>query len=199
MTDRAGAWLIIDEVYLDYMHANRGGELRTAASLGPHVIATSSLTKVYGLGGLRAGWLMSSPEITERVRDAMDHMMVNNASPSMNLAIRALENADRLCDRTRRIYETGRPIVERWLRSRPDLTCAGDDGAVFVFITLPDGVDDRHVLELLVSKYDTVVVPGSFFGAPGHIRVSFILPESDQTEALDRLGRAIDQAHIAVS
>ncbi|UCG31625.1 MAG: pyridoxal phosphate-dependent aminotransferase [Phycisphaerales bacterium] len=194
MTGRAGASLIIDEVYLDYLHINRGGAPNTAASLAPHIIATSSLTKVYGLGGLRAGWLMASPEMAERVRRAMDHLMVNNSSVSMNLAIRALENMSALEARTRWMYEQGRPVVQTWLDARDDPGCSEDDGAVFVFINLGPGVDDWRLMERLVEQYSVAVVPGTFFGCPGHIRVSFTLPPDPLREALDRLGRAIDEA-----
>jgi aspartate/methionine/tyrosine aminotransferase len=194
MTARAGASLIIDEVYLDYLHVNRGGAPSTAASLAPHIIATSSLTKVYGLGGLRAGWLIATPEAAERVRRAMDYLMVNNSSVSMNLAIRALENMSALEARTRRMYERGRPVVRSWLDACDDLRCWGDDGAVFVLVDLGAGVDDWRLTERLIERYDVAVVPGTFFGCPGHIRVSFTLPPDPLREALDRVRRAIDEA-----
>jgi hypothetical protein len=194
LTDRYGATLIVDEVYLDYAYINLGGRPCTAATLGPHVVATSSLTKAFGLGGLRAGWLFAAPEIAERVRRAMDHTTVNNSSPSMNLAIRALANIERLEARTRRFYELGRPVIRDWLESRPDLSCAGNDGALFVFVNLGPELDAQRLVDLLADKYDTLVVPGRFFDSPHHIRMSFALEPARLREALDRLAAAIDEA-----
>jgi len=193
LTDRHGATLIIDEVYLDYLHVNKGAKLHTAASLGPHLITTNSLTKVYGLGGLRAGWLMAAPETAERVCRAMDHLVVNNASPSMNLAIRALGHIKRLEARTRRLYQQGWPVTRQWLEARPDLSCPGNDGALFVFVNLGPGLDAQRLLDRLVQAHDTLVAPGRFFGRPDYVRVSFALPPEQLREALSRLGQAIDE------
>jgi len=63
-----GAYVIVDEVYRDFAHINRGIPRATASLLGPNVIVTNSLTKAYGLGGLRAGWLVAAPELMERAR-----------------------------------------------------------------------------------------------------------------------------------
>lgn len=195
LTDRHNAALIIDEVYLDYPCVTRGAARMTAATLAPHVVTTSSLTKVYGLGGLRAGWLIANPRRAECVRRAMDHLTVNNAAPSMNLAVRALGNIHRLEERTKDLYRAGWPVVTEWLGSRPDLGCAGNDGATFVFVDLGRDIDAQRLLDLLVRKYDTLVTPGGFFDRPHHVRISFHLAPDRLREALDRIGQAIDELH----
>lgn len=193
LTARHDAYLIIDEVYGDYAHVNCGRPLRTAASLAPHVITTSSLTKVYGLGGLRTGWLLAEPSVADRARNVMDHLSVNNSAPGMNLAIRAFRNMDRLVARTHGRYERGWPVVRQWLADRPDVSCTGNDGATFVFLNLGPEVETQRILDLALSRYETKFVPGRFFDRPHHLRLGFCLPPDDLREALSRLGECIDE------
>ena len=80
-----------------------------------------------------------------------------------------------------------------WLASRSDLTCPGNDGAIFVFVGLGSAVDGQRLVDLLVRKYDTLVVPGRFFDRPNHVRISFHLPPIDLRSALDRIGLAVDE------
>lgn len=99
MCARANATLIVDEVYLDAA-SMIGREARwTAAAHADHCIATGSLSKVYGLGGLRAGWLLGDPDTVRRAQDIMDLLSVQNAAPAASLAVRALANLGNLEER----------------------------------------------------------------------------------------------------
>ncbi|MCH7814785.1 MAG: pyridoxal phosphate-dependent aminotransferase, partial [Planctomycetes bacterium] len=72
LTAEYGARLIVDEVYLDYAVLNAGRARSSAIGLGEQVLVTDSLTKVYGLGGLRAGWLIAEPQVLRRAREIVD-------------------------------------------------------------------------------------------------------------------------------
>ena len=191
LTARHGAALIIDEVYRDALHICGGEPLRTAASLAPHVTTTNSLTKVYGLGRLRAGWLIAEPQVAERARNAGDCLMVVNPSPTMNLAVRAFANVARLEERSRNIHARGWAVVRDWLAGHPDITCPGNEGTIFVWLNLSERIDARRLVERLVEKYDTLVVPGHFFGCPHHVRLGFGREPELVREGLDRLDKAL--------
>ncbi len=193
LTLRYGAALIIDEVYLDAAYLAGRAPLHTAATLGPHITVTNSLTKVYGLGPVRAGWLIGSPQVAERARNACDYLMVNNASTSMNLGARALSNIARLEQRSRKIHAAAWPILHEWLERRPHLRCTGNDGAVFVLIRLPDGLNAAPFVDHLVRWHDTLVVPGSFFQLPGHIRLGFAVEPELLREGLSRFDAAVSE------
>lgn len=190
---RRHATLIVDEVYLDFAHVNRGCARSTAANLGDHVIATSSLTKVYGLGSLRAGWLLANPETIEQARRVMDHIMVVNAAPAEALAVQALRAIDRLAERTRRLYYANYPVLRDWLASRDDLISYGNDGALFEFVGVAGVADTRPLCELLAKQYETQIVPGHFFGAPDHVRIGFALENDALKEGLSRLSEGLDR------
>ena len=187
-----GAHLVVDEVYRDFTHLNHGLCRETAARLGPHVIATSSLTKVYGFGGLRVGWLIGSPALVEQSRHVVDHLFVDLPAPSASLAIGVLDSIDHFAARTRAVYETGFRLFSRWIGQRRDVHWSGDDGAVFAYLRLPPGLMADDFCETLRTRYDTQVVSGSFFEQPDHIRIGFGIPADDLTAGLTRIGEALD-------
>ncbi|MCH7525915.1 MAG: pyridoxal phosphate-dependent aminotransferase [Planctomycetes bacterium] len=193
---RHSALLLVDEVYRDFACINCGARRESAASLGPHVLTTSSLTKVYGLGGLRAGWILGSPEQIERAQCVMDHLSVDLPAPTTSLSIHAFKRLDRLAERTRAIYQHAHPVLSQWLSSRADLTGYGDAGATFAYLRLPAGTDADAFCQFLREEHDTQIVPGSFFGASDHIRIGFGVPPekiADLREGLSRVGHALDQ------
>ena len=193
LTAANGAYLIVDEVYRDYACINGALPPGTAATLGDHVIVTNSLTKVYGLGTLRAGWMLAEPEIIERARDLLDHLCVINPAPSQQLAAAALAQQDRLAERTRRIHQAGYPVFSQWLDSRDDVVGWGNDGAVFEFPRIAGLDDTRSLCQMLAQEYDVSVVPGAFFGAPQHVRISFTPAPDLLAEGLARISKALDR------
>lgn len=193
LCDRYSAILIVDEVYRDFAHLNGGIPRTTAATLGDQVLTTNSLTKVYGLGGLRAGWLIAAPPWIALASRILDILCVDVPAPTASLAIRALENLERFEQRTRGIYRECAPIVTQWLESRRDVGGYGLDGAVFAYLGLPAGVDADEFTWFLRETFDTQVVSGAFFGEPDHIRVGFGVPPDRLREGLRRIGLALDR------
>jgi hypothetical protein len=188
---RVNATLILDEVYLDGAHLAGLRERWTAANLAENIIVTSSLTKVYGLGGLRAGWIIAGKDVVDRARDMMDLLSVDNAAPASSLAMRALSNLPTLERRYRRYHKQGQGVFRRWLAGEPLIRGYPNHGALFECVCLPDGVDPDHLNEVLVGHYDTQVVSGGFFGLSDHIRLSIALPQDDLAVALSRISHAL--------
>jgi aspartate/methionine/tyrosine aminotransferase len=188
---RANATVIVDEAYLDGVCLTGHGPRWTAATLADNVVSTSSLTKVYGLGGLRIGWLIANPEFAERGRYIMDLLSVVNAVPAMSLALCALSKLQDLEERYQRFYEEGQVVYRRWLAGEHLVRGYENLGAMFECVRLSDGISADRFNELLVTEYDTQVVPGRFFGLDDHIRLSIALPAADLTEALSRVSEAL--------
>ncbi len=186
-----GATLVVDEVYREFAHLNRGLLRHTTASLGPHVVATNSLTKVYGFGGLRVGWLIGPPAVVEQARAVVDHLFVDLPAPSASLAIRVFKRIDRFAHRTQAIYDAGIRIFSQWIVSQGSLYWYGNDGAVFAYLRLPKDLTAAEFCQALRSRYDTQVVPGTFFEQPDHIRVGLGVPEDELSGGLERIGQVI--------
>jgi len=189
--EHAGATLIVDEAYLDGAHLVAGGPMWTAANVSSNVIVTSTLTKVYGLGGLRAGWILAHDEMADRAREMMDILSVCNAAPAASLAVRAFECISHLEKRYRDCHKQGQLIFQSWIENEPLVRRYDNHGALFECVGLPPGVTGDRLNDLLAGEYDTQVTPGSFFGLPDHIRLSITHPPDQQTEALSRISKAL--------
>lgn len=187
----ANASVIVDEVYLDAAHLNAGRERWTAAGISDNVTTVNSLTKIHGLGGLRAGWLIACPEIAERARDVVDLLHADFPAPSSELALQAFACAERFEDTYRRLYEAGQPVFRRWLADEPLVGGYESFGALFELVRLPGGVSSVELNRLLVAEFETQVVPGAFFDLDDHIRVSLASPAGELEEALGRISSAI--------
>jgi aspartate/methionine/tyrosine aminotransferase len=190
MAERVGATVLVDEVYLDSVP----GEVQMpAATLSPAFISTCSLTKAYGLSGLRAGWILASPENSERVRRFRDLVDGVGSFPSELLALVALENLPALRQRARGILDPNFRLLDEFMASRPELQWVRPSGGSVGFPRI-EGVDDvTGFVELLRDRYDTGVVPGYFFEAPAHFRIALGGRKDVLEGGLERLGTALDK------
>ncbi len=189
-----GAHVLLDEVYLDVAAAAApaGTDVeRTFGGRGEPFVCTNSLTKSYGLSGLRCGWILSSPEVAERIRRTRDVVDGTGSIVAERLAVVAFRHLERLIHRSLSLLETNRPILRRFLESRADLEWAPSAGTV-VFPRLKDVTDTMEFAERLFATRDTAVVPGRFFQAPAHIRIGFGGPTETLQQGLEAIGQALD-------
>jgi aspartate/methionine/tyrosine aminotransferase len=184
----SGAKVLVDEVYLE----SAGSPQPTAAGLGPEFVVTSSLTKVYGLSGLRCGWILAEPELAERIWRLNDLMVVNRAHQAERLACIAFEHlADISAGLHQRLREN-RALLNTFLAGRTDLEGMEARHGMTAFPRWSGG-DTRRLDEYLRTKFDTSVVPGHWFDLPDHFRIGFGGDTSDLKEGLSRLGEAMDR------
>lgn len=184
-----GARVLVDEVYLD---AAFGAEPRSAFHLGNEFVITNSLTKVYGLSGLRCGWVLAEPRLIERMWRLSDLFNVIPAHSSELLSVKALERLPELHARTRGILDRNRALVNQFLAGRPQLECAPAQYGMTVFPRLI-GPAVESLCEKLRHQYETTIVPGSFFDQPDHFRLSYGQDTPTVEEGLKRVGLALDE------
>lgn len=183
-----GARILVDEVYLDAAF-----ELspKTSQRLAPNILVSSSLTKVYGLSGLRCGWVIATPEIAQRVWRLIDLFGVIPSHAAERLSVIALENMGLLVSHARGLLTANRDLLNRFFASRDDLETAPMRFGTVAFPRLKSGQVER-LCQILRAKYETSVVPGHFFEMPAHFRVGIGRVTADVEEGLARLGRALD-------
>jgi hypothetical protein len=184
-----GARVLVDEVYLD---AQFGRTPRSAFHLGEEFVTTNSLTKVYGLSGLRCGWALAAPELAQKMWRLNDLFGVIPAHAAERLSCIALANLDRISRRARRLLETNGALLNSFLESRDDLDSLKHQSGTVSFPRLKQG-DVNGLCALLREKYETSVVPGSFFEMPHHFRIGIGCDTAMLTGGLERLGAALDE------
>jgi len=180
-----GARVLIDEVYLD-----AAGQ-RSAVHLGPGFAITNSLTKVYGISGLRCGWILAEPELAERMWRLNDLFGVNQAHQAERLGCIAFDHIDQVIGDTPAMLQSNRKLFNEFLATRPDLECALAVHGITVFPRWSGG-DTQGLDDHLRAHYECAVVPGRWFEMPDHFRVGFGVSTDTFAEALARLGRGLD-------
>lgn len=192
----AGARVLVDEVYLEvpWLEGARATPgPRSAFHLGPTFVVTSSLTKGYGLGDLRCGWILAEPALTERMWSLLDLTVGNVPHLTERLSVVALRELPRLADRAKGLLAANRALLDRFLAGRDDLEVVRPPSGTVVFPRWRKG-DVAPLCALLRERYETTVVPGAFFGAPEHFRLGIGGATDRLVEGLDRLGRALDES-----
>lgn len=182
-----GPRVLIDEVYLDAAPGQT-----TAALIGDAFICTASLTKVYGLSGLRCGWILASPALTERFWRLNELFSVAQAHATEQLSLLALARLDEVVGDTPALLQRNRALANAFLAGRAELEVAPMVHNVTCFPRLKRGDVDALNLRLR-SDYDTSIVPGRFFGLPDHFRLGIGMDTAVLEAGLERLGRALDE------
>ena len=185
---RSNARILVDEVYLDAAAPPR----RSVVHLGPEFVCTNSLTKVYGLSGLRCGWILAEPELAERMWRLNDLFGVNQAHQAERLACIAFEHIDAVIGDTPAMLGRNRALFNAFAESRADLQCMPAEHGIVAFPCSVGGDTDR-LDALLREKYDTAVVPGRWFEMADHFRIGLGCPTEMLEEGLRRLGAALDE------
>jgi aspartate/methionine/tyrosine aminotransferase len=188
MARSVGARVLVDEVYLDAVYSNTP---KSAFHLGPEFIATSSLTKVYGLSGLRCGWILAQPDLARLMWRLNDLFASIPAHPAELLSVIALENLDRIRTRSRKIVETDRALLAGWLAHQKLVSTPSTEFGTTAVLRLCQG-DVEQFLTRLRAEHDTSAVPGRFFGLPNHFRIGMGVDSEIFREGLQRIGQALN-------
>jgi aspartate/methionine/tyrosine aminotransferase len=187
---RVGARVLVDEVYLDAAFARSP---QTAQRLGEHFISTASLTKVYGLSGLRCGWILAAPALAERAWRLNDLFGVAQPHASERLSCIAFARLPEIAAATRALLERNRALANSFFSTRDDIETFPITDGMVSFPRLRHNGSADSLCALLREKYETSLVPGRFFEMPGHFRLSITGDTEMLSGGLERLGAALDE------
>jgi aspartate/methionine/tyrosine aminotransferase len=182
-----GALVLVDEVYLDAVYQ---GTPRTSFHLGPEFVVTSSLTKVYGVSGLRCGWILAQPDLAWKMRRLNDLYSATPVYPGLLLSVAAFKHLNLLREKARRIVEADRKLLLDFLTEGSALSAVWMEWGTTSFVQVLDrNADD--LLHKLRAEFDTSAVPGRFFEMPDHFRIGMGVNTEMFAEGLNRIGRAL--------
>jgi aspartate/methionine/tyrosine aminotransferase len=196
MAERAGARVLVDEVYLEMLFGQDApfcfpiGKSIAPAGDNPFIV-TSSLTKVYGLSGLRCGWVLAAPELAKRMWLLNDLFAASPVHSAERMSVMAFDHLEHFRQRARALLASNRVLVAAFLDSRRDLECFRPPAGSVVFPRLTHG-DPEEFFKLLREKYETTVVPGKFFEMPRHFRIGIGGDTAGLRAGLERLSAALE-------
>ncbi|MFN2515722.1 MAG: aminotransferase class I/II-fold pyridoxal phosphate-dependent enzyme [Pyrinomonadaceae bacterium] len=189
MARKRNARVLVDEVYLEMLFEEPP---RTAYHLGPEFIATSSLTKAFGLSGLRCGWILAQPELAKYMWRLNDLFAATPVHAGESLSVLSLQQLPGIAHRSRIRLDENRKLLNQFLDGRDDLEVIRPPFGSIMFPRVKHGTAER-LCTVLREKYETSVVPGSFFEMPAHFRVGVGGDSETMSEGLERLGKALDE------
>lgn len=185
-----GVWVLVDEIYLD--HLKPGAADPTCFHYSDNVIVTSSMTKVYGVGVLRCGWVLAPKNIADRLLEIIDLTTVIQPGIAQNLGARLLMNADRLRPRARIRHERGMAILKAWAAGRGDITVFDAPGGITAAVKVNGLRDSGELCDFLVRHHSVLVAPGTAFQMPEWLRINIAGEPDWLRQALAALGRGLD-------
>ena len=191
--DRVGAWILADEVYRG---AERVTDVETPSFYGRYdkVIATGSLSKAYGIPGLRIGWVVGPVETIDDIWSRHEYITISAGMLDNHLAALALSPKvrPRLIQRARDYIRRGYPVLEEWMESHGDtFSLTPPEASAIAFVRYNLDINSTELSERLCKEKSVYIVPGDHFGIDHHVRISFGLPHDYLVPALDRIHELI--------
>ncbi len=187
-----GCWLHADEVYC-------GTELaqpETPSFWGEYdkVICVNSLSKAYGLAGLRIGWVVAAPGVIEALWRRHEYAVIAASGPSMKLAEIALKHDKRkmLLHRQKKLSRKGHKILQDWIQTQHGaFSIVTPQATSIAFVRYHVDVPSFELAEHIRETNSVLVAPGAFLGTEHHLRIALGYQPERITEALNRIGAAM--------
>jgi aspartate/methionine/tyrosine aminotransferase len=192
---RSQTHILVDEVYLETVFDRDppfAFGIGQSLPNGNRFIVTNSLTKTYGLSGLRCGWILARPELAKRIWRLNDLFGANAPHSSEALSVVAFDHLEKFRERARALLGHNRVLLDSFLDSRNDLQCFRPPAGTVVFPRLLQH-DPEIFFQRLRDKYETSVVPGKFFEMPDHFRIGIGGDTETLRSGLEQLGWTLDE------
>jgi aspartate/methionine/tyrosine aminotransferase len=189
LCQKTGAWLHADEVY-------NGTELNgdeTPAFWGMYdkLLCVNSLSKAYGLAGLRIGWVVAAPETIEELWRRHEYVVIAASGPSMKLAEIALKPEKRkmLLERQKRLSREGHVLLEKWVaRQEGRFSVQKAVATSIAFVRYHFDMPSVELANHIRKKASVLVAPGSQLGTENHLRITVGYEPAKINAALERIG-----------
>ena len=187
LAERSHAYLLHDETYRELSFEKPPP---AAVELSDHAISMTTMSKAYGLPGIRIGWVAGPRHIVEAVRKVREQITICNNSVGEAIACAALRKRDVVLRRARESVKRNFQTLKAWMNAQKTLEWIEPRGGVVAFPRLKSGQDTEELCRLLVRKYRTFTIPGYCFEMKRHMRVGFGGRAGELKAGLERLGKA---------
>jgi aspartate/methionine/tyrosine aminotransferase len=193
IAESVGAWILADEVYCG---AERLTNNQTPSFFGRYekVIAVGSMSKAYGLPGLRIGWVVAPVDIIEAIWARHEYTTISATILSNKLAAIALSPKvrPRIIKRARDFIRNGYSILQKWMDSHENtFSVIPPQAAAIAFVRYHLNINSTEFAERLRREKSVFIVPGDHFGMDKFFRISFGLPQEYLTSGLNRIHELI--------
>ncbi|MDH5492403.1 MAG: pyridoxal phosphate-dependent aminotransferase [Myxococcales bacterium] len=196
-------WIIVDEIYAELVYGGfeQRSMLEVAPELRDRILIVDGVSKTYAMTGWRIGWVLGPARVMKALDTIQSQSTTNPATVAQHAAIAALRGPQDCVEEMRAAFEARRSILVQGLEAIDGVSARMPEGAFYAFASVQGLVgrsagstvleDDLAVAGYLLEEARTAVVPGSAFGAPGFVRISYAASEAQIREGLARIAAAV--------
>jgi aspartate/methionine/tyrosine aminotransferase len=188
--EASNAYLLMDETYWELSYSNPPPH---AAELSKRAISVATMSKAFGVPGIRIGWLAGDPRIVDAVRAVREQTTICNSVIGEKIAFEILKKKDHILAAARIQILDNLSYLENWLADQPELEWVTPKGGIVGFPRLKQRVSSRELCKLLVNSYKTFTLPGDVFNMPEYFRLGFGIDKKELMDGLNCLGSAIQE------
>jgi capreomycidine synthase len=182
----AGAYLVWDAVFSELTYDSP--VLPDSGERYDRSITLGTLSKAYGLPGLRVGWCLAAPDVLDRLVRLRDYTTLALSPLVEHVATRAIENGDLLLEPRLAQARQNLDLLVSWANHHSEfVSMVRPQGGVCVFMRVHGVADVENFCRQLAEEHRVLLVPGTSFGQPGYVRLGFGCSTRDLTEGLSRL------------
>ncbi len=184
IANKKGVFLVVDEVYLEFLDGDIG---QTSFHLADNIIVISSLTKVFGLAGLRCGWILAPPDIVVKLKIFLDYSLVEGVFIGELIASKMFARLASIKLKNKERIHNNVKLIKEFIESESRLTWIEPAGGIICFPRVESGLSGDELARILRKDYDTALVPGSLFESPQHFRLGMDVESSVLSEVLENI------------
>jgi aspartate aminotransferase len=196
-------WIIVDEIYgrLVYDGFDQRSLVEVAPELKDRIIIVDGVSKTFAMTGWRVGWMLGPEQVAKACDTIQSQATTNPASVAQHAALAALTGPQEPMEEMRRAFEERRNLIVQGLNALDGVSCRVPEGAFYAFASVQGLIgrkagdtalaDDVAVARFLLEEARCAVVPGTPFGAPGFVRISYAASTEQIREGLRRMGDAL--------
>jgi aspartate/methionine/tyrosine aminotransferase len=185
-----GIYVLVDEIFLD------GTSVPQVSAYGlSNVIISSSMTKVYGLGGQRTGWIIAPLEITAECQHAKIHTNGSTSYVGEMMNAHALRNARKLLvQRFNKLSSSNFHVLSEWMETNQDIVeWVMPHGGIMCFPKYKVNMSSVELCQKLLEDHGVMVNPGEYFNLDGHIRLGYACSEDVLRSGLKALENGLKE------
>ena len=198
-------WIILDEIYAQLVYGDfeQHSLLSVAPDLKDRIVVVDGVSKAYAMTGWRIGWCLAPATLVKACTKLQSQSTKNPAAVAQHAAVEALRGPQDAVGAMRSAFETRRALVVEGLNAIDGISCRQPEGAFYAFASVQGLIGKRHeggvldndlqVVTYLLEEARCAFVPGSAFGAPGYMRMSYAASEEDLREGLRRVQEAVSK------
>jgi aspartate aminotransferase len=199
------AYIVTDEIYsrLVYGGFRQQSILEIAPELRDRIVVVDGVSKAYAMTGWRIGWILAPKDVAKACDTIQGQSTTNPTAVAQYAALAALTGPQEPVEEMRKAFEKRRAIIVEGLNALDGVKCAYPEGAFYAWADVTgligkraDGVvleDDLAVARYFLEDARCAVVPGTAFGAPGHLRISYAASDEQLREGLARLAASVSK------